>query len=333
MKKYNQLLVLLLFQLLSFSCSKDDSVHALSYNYEQLASNLNESVSCVQFVDNSVGYAANYEGKVFKTTDCGANWQSNSLTDLPLRSIYFINKNIGFIVGGQSGCSGANCIPPGSIVFKTINGGVSWTKQTVPYEWSELNSVFFIDEKIGFAVGLGLQLKTTSGGVTWTKLEFDFNCLLTKVLFVNSKRGYTAGLFGNIFKTTDQGGNWLKTNNNSDGHIYDFCFVNENVGYAAGQKEIVKTIDGGNTWNILTSSPREIYFIHFADILNGIAIGKGHYTGGDFGFWTSAIYFTSDGGETWEMEDNINFGSKVSFPTNKTGYAIAMNSIFKITLE
>jgi photosystem II stability/assembly factor-like uncharacterized protein len=333
MRKYMLLWVVLFFQVLAFSCSKDDKIHVLSYNYEKFASNLNESVSCIQFVDNNNGYAANYLGKVFKTIDNGINWQSNSLTDLPLRSIYFIDKNVGYIVGGQSSCGGTGCIVPGSIVFKTINGGASWNKQTVPYEWSELNSVFFINENVGFAIGLGLQLKTTNGGITWNNFEFDVNCLMTKVLFINSRTGFAAGLSGNIFRTTDQGKTWSKANNNSDGHIYDFCFPNGAVGYAAGQKEIVKTVDGGNTWNVLINSPTEIYFIHFADILNGIAIGKGHYTGGDFGFWTSAIFSTSDGGTTWKMEDNINFSSLASFPSNNSGYSLGMNSIFKITLQ
>ncbi len=333
MKKYARLLALLFLQILLCTCTKSDKIRPLSYNYEQFASDLNESVSYVQFVDSNNGYAANYLGKVFKTTDNGRNWQSKSLTDLLLKSIYFVDKNIGYVVGGQSSCTGSGCIVPGSIVFKTTDGGTSWNKQTVPYEWSELNSVFFINENIGFAVGLGLQLKTTSGGITWDKFEFNVNCLMTKILFINSQTGFAAGLSGNIFKTNDQGNSWSKSNNNSDGHIYDFCFANGSIGYAAGQKEIVKTVDGGNTWNVLTNSPTEIYFIHFADILNGIAIGKGHYTGGDWGTWTSAIYSTSDGGLTWKMEDDINFSSIASFPSDKSGYSLGMNSIYKITLE
>jgi photosystem II stability/assembly factor-like uncharacterized protein len=321
MRNFNLLLVLLFLEVLALSCKKDDKIQILSYKYDQINSNLNESISYIRFIDSNTGFGVNYSGKVFKTIDKGVNWQSNSLTDFPLKSIYFVNKNIGFIVGDHSSA------------FKTINDGVSWTELTLPDEVPEINSVYFINENIGFAVGLSFQLKTTNGGAKWNNFEFPVNCLMTKVLFINSQTGFAAGLSGNIFKTTDQGKTWSQTDNISDGHIYDFCFVNGNTGYAAGQKEIVKTEDGGNTWNILTNSPLEIYFIHFADILNGIAIGKGHYTGGDWGLWTSAIYSTSDGGVTWKMEDNINFGSVASFPSGRSGYALGMNSIYKITFE
>ena len=321
MKIFYLLTLLLFLMLFSVSCKKDDKIPILSYKYDQVNSNLNESLSYLRFIDNNTGYGVNYSGKVFKTTDKGLTWKSKTLTNLPLKSIYFVNKNLGFVVGDQSAA------------FKTIDGGETWSELTMPGLVPEINSVYFINENIGFAVGLGFQLKTTNSGASWTNFEFPVNCLMTKILFINSQTGFAAGLSGNIFKTTDQGKTWSQSYNTSDGHIYDFYFADGNTGYAAGQNEIIKTVDGGNTWNILTGSPSEIYFIHFADILNGIAIGKGHYTGGDWGVWTSAIFSTSDGGTTWKMEDNINFGTVASFPSVRTGYAIGLNSIYKITFE
>lgn len=156
---------------------------------------------------------------------------------------------------------------------------------------------------------------------------------MSKVLFVDSQVGFAAGLFGNIFKTIDQGKSWTKTDNKNNGHIYDFCFVNNKTGYACGQREIVKTIDGGNSWKVLINSPIEIYYIHFADEKNGIAIGKGHYTGGDWGYWSEALYFTCDGGLTWKEEDNIAFGSATSFYSKTKGFSIVKNMTFKITIE
>jgi photosystem II stability/assembly factor-like uncharacterized protein len=76
-----------------------------------------------------------------------------------------------------------------------------------------------------------------------------------------------------------------------------------------------------------------MYFIHFADNNKGIAIGYGHYTGGDYGGYTRAIYRTSDGGSTWEMEDNISIGPVASFPTNNTGYSVTADTTYKIVIE
>ncbi len=156
---------------------------------------------------------------------------------------------------------------------------------------------------------------------------------MKKITFINAQTGFCAGLFGNIFKTTDQGESWVKTNNESDGHIYDLCFVNKSIGYAGGQKEMVKSIDGGDNWNSIIDSPSEVYFINFADENNGIAIGLGHYTGGDWGEWTRALFRTKDGGTTWEMEDNIEFDYFTSFYDNFNGYSIVPNKTFKISYE
>lgn len=333
MKHYRLIIGIIISQALFCSCDENDNAsQKFNYSYEHITSNLNEIVNCVCFIDNETGFAAN-SGKIFKTIDSGVNWSVDSLTNLPINSIYFVNNSIGFAVGGESKCGGTGCVVPGSIVYKTSNSGNTWIKKTIPYKWSELNSVFFIDENIGFAIGLGLQIKTIDGGETWEEFEFEYKGYMAKILFIDSQIGFAAGLYGNVFKTTDQGNSWIKTNNESDGHIYDFCFPNKKTGYACGQKKIVKTTDGGNSWEVLKNSPIEMYYIHFADENNGIAIGKGHYTGGDWGTWTNAIYSTYDGGETWKMEDNINFGSTTSFPSNTKGFSVARNSTFKITIE
>jgi len=319
------------------SCNNDNSdilfEHGKFSKYEEFSSNLAEPVISVFFIDDKNGFATTYNGNILKTIDGGLNWESHTVTDLPLYSIRFIDKKIGFAVGGKSSCGGTGCIVPGSIVFKTEDFGENWTRLNIPYEWSELSSVSFINKNIGFAIGVGLQIKTNNGGETWKQFEFECNEPMKKISFITSQTGICAGLFGNIFRTSNQGENWIKSDNESDGHIYDFYFVNEKVGYACGQKEIVKTIDGGKTWRILKKSPSEIRFIHFSDFDNGIAIGYGHYTGGCFGTMTKAIYWTNDGGLTWKIEDNIEFDYVSSFFDKNVGYSMTYNKIFKITIK
>lgn len=317
------------------ACDENNTENELIINspvYDESQSDLKEIINTVYFVDEKNGFAAG-NGKILKTVNGGATWGKDSLINLPLRSIYFVNTNIGFVVGGESSCGGTGCAVPGSIVYKTIDAGENWKKLNIPYKWSELHSVFFINENIGFAIGLGLHIKTTDGGETWKQFDFEYPGLMDKVSFINTEIGFSAGQLGNIFKTTNQGENWKEVNNESDGHIYDFYFVNENVGFAGGQKEMIKTIDGGETWQIIEGSPTEIYFIQFSDESNGIAIGKGHYTGDDWGISTSAIFRTNNGGKTWVKEDNIEFGAIASFYDKKNGYSITRNKTFKISYK
>ena len=326
--KNKMILITLCMSLAMFSCEENNIDYSLtqkSFEYEGFSSNLNKIVNCAYFIDDMNGFVAG-NGKIFKTVDGGLTWETDSVTNVPFFSIYFINAQVGFAVGGTSSVNG-------SIIYKTTDAGENWLKQDIPYQGSELHSVFLINENIGFVIGLGLQAKTINGGKNWEKFEFAYKGLMKKISFINSQLGFCAGLYGNIFKTVNQGENWIETNNESDGHVYDFCFVNEKIGYAGGQKEIVKTTDGGETWKILKDSPSEIYFLHFANENDGIAIGKGHYTGGDWGKWTSAIYRTNNGGITWEMEDDIDFGSVASFFDKNDGYSVTLNKTFKISYK
>jgi len=317
------------------SCDKNKPDDLFEYGkfskYEEFSSNLTERATSVHFLDDKNGFATTYNGNILKTIDGGLNWESYFVTDLPLYSVRFIDDKIGFAVGGKSSCGGSGCIVPGSIVFKTEDFGENWTKQDIPYKWSELYSVSFVNENIGFAVGHWYQIKTTDGGKTWEQFAFEKDGIMKKISFINSQTGFCAGTY--IYKTSNQGKNWIKSANESDGFIHDFCFVNEKVGYACGNKKIVKTIDGGETWKILKNSPSEVYFIHFSDLENGIAIGNGHYTGGCYGTWTKAIYWTNDGGLTWKMEDNIEFDNVSSFFDKNVGYSVTYNKTFKIRMK
>ena len=61
-------------------------------------------------------------------------------------------------------------VAAGGLIFKTTDGGVTWTPKPSPTT-APLFSVSFIDNNNGFAVGgFGKILKTTNGGETWTNV-------------------------------------------------------------------------------------------------------------------------------------------------------------------
>jgi photosystem II stability/assembly factor-like uncharacterized protein len=98
--------------------------------------------------------------------------KSNYDFDINPRDIFFINPNIGFVVGYNGD------------IYKTIDSGKTWEKKNSGTTL-HLFSVFFLDENVGFvssqAMGGCLDadcdkgsvlLKTTNGGDTWTKTFF-----------------------------------------------------------------------------------------------------------------------------------------------------------------
>lgn len=329
----------MIFLTVFYSCEKEQEgvidpvipvYEKYDFNYEQIPSNLNDYfIRCVYFINDSIGFAGTLYGKILKTTDGGINWNGDSISFMNFNSIYFINNQIGFAVGGTDHDGGS-----GSIVYKTVDAGKTWIEKILPNSGSQLYSTFFIDDQIGFAIGLGSQFKSSDGGETWKQFTFDIPGTMLKITFIDSQIGFAAGS-GNIYKTINQGVDWTLTNNQSDGGVLDLFFVNEKVGYAGGQKQMVKTTDGGDTWNIIKNSPTSIFFLHFADEYNGLAIGYDSWIGGDWGYKTYAMHITSNGGKSWEKIGNIEFDFRFSssFYSKFEGYSIAPKKTFKLSFK
>jgi len=69
---------------------------------------------------------------------------------MTLRSVYFVNRNTGYIVGGDYTMQG--------IILKTTNGGTSWDIDSSS-TYNYLTSVFFTDPDTGYAVGIMDDIK------------------------------------------------------------------------------------------------------------------------------------------------------------------------------
>lgn len=185
-------------------------------------------------VDSDTVYAAgtNYPNRptgILKTTDGGATWVSISMerhADL-LVDIYFISKDVGWVVGGKGGSTRPEIIP---VVLHTTDGGQTWINQLEGMdaqfpkgEWGW--KVQFIDAEIGF-VSLenfedGAILKTEDGGATWVRLPINDaqgNVNLEGIGFLNATTGWVGGWGDRDFKggytseTENGGADWSDAN-------------------------------------------------------------------------------------------------------------------------
>lgn len=104
-------------------------------------------------------------------------------------------------------------------------------------------------------------------------------------------------------------GNYL-----SDIHVFD-----ENTAISVGAKgTMIKTTDGGTSWNSQTSGTTEwLISVHFTDNNNGWAVG---------GNWDASgiILKTTDGGENWNSQTSGTTERlwSVHFIDNNTGWAV-----------
>jgi photosystem II stability/assembly factor-like uncharacterized protein len=140
-------------------------------------------------------------GEIIRTTDKGLTWTDMSGSFPELNGIFFINSQIGWVVGD------------GGYIAKSTNAGNTWTTQ--PSGTSNvLVEVHFTDANNGWVVGHnGAVLKTSDGGATWTDMISD-GMHYHAVWFDDANSGWISGTSGNVLKTTDGGITWqsvLKT--------------------------------------------------------------------------------------------------------------------------
>ena len=102
------------------------------------------------FINNNLGWTTAM-GDIFKTTDGGLNWTEKTITDGALRSIFFLNDQVGYAVGG---------ILDGGQILKTTDGGTSWNEQY--FDQMDFSSVFFASAQKGFIVGQNGEILKTS---------------------------------------------------------------------------------------------------------------------------------------------------------------------------
>ncbi len=134
-------------------------------------------------------------------------------------------------------------------IVTTTNGGLIW-ENVVSGTYSDLSSVFFTDQYIGYTVGYsGTILKTTDGGNNWEIQTSGTINLLSSVHFIDSNNGWISGQNGIILNTTDGGTNWEEQTRITRMPLYSIFFTGVNTGWAVGAfGTILKFEDGGVTF-------------------------------------------------------------------------------------
>jgi len=134
------------------------------------------------FVDNLTGWISHntlgsYE--ISKSTDGGVTWFSQIMeTAKFIKSINFPSSNIGYAAGWEM------FIPPNpdqGFIMKTTDGGSSWIEQYRDY--GDYNSIFFVSDQLGWAVGNnGKILYTPNGGLPVELINFTADIIDNEVI-------------------------------------------------------------------------------------------------------------------------------------------------------
>ncbi|MFY0731837.1 WD40/YVTN/BNR-like repeat-containing protein [Pseudomonas sp. NFX15] len=136
--------------------------------------------------------------------------------------------------------------------------GATWTQAKVPTR-ALLTSVFFVDDKHGWAVGHDAQiLASEDGGTTWTKQFEDLKreSPLLDVWFKDINSGFAVGAYGSLMETTDGGKHWEDASDRLDNadqfHLNAIAAVKDAGLFIVGEQgSMFRSADWGQTWEKL----------------------------------------------------------------------------------
>jgi photosystem II stability/assembly factor-like uncharacterized protein len=122
----------------------------------------------VFFINNQIGWMISTNSTLLHTSDGGRNWEKlNTNTTEAIVDFHFTDEMNGWLIEHLPNVQGGS---EHFRIFKTTSdGGKTWKYQNFTVNlnkyYTNLSSLFFINPKIGWAVGSdGAILKTTTGG-------------------------------------------------------------------------------------------------------------------------------------------------------------------------
>lgn len=305
---------------------------------ERVAASLPEQIQAVSFVSSALGVVTTYNGNVYRTTNGGQSWtlQYTTPVSMPLTKVLFTTPTVGYAVGGELSCTGPGCIPPGGLILKTVDGGITWA---VVYQDSNWKIVALAlsnsGELLAATNGIGGSqlVRSANNGNSWTPVA-SWPAQLTELAF-DGRFWYGATGNGKIIRSADNGVSWADVSSFTYPYVNTLAF-NSNIGFCVtGYRSVYKTTDAGITWAPTATSSFSADVVNPLTPTSCLIFGGGRYSGGDFGTVSGSLRQTTDAGSSWtEIElTDVNRVRYTSFYTAHNGYAIAGNALLKIAVK
>jgi photosystem II stability/assembly factor-like uncharacterized protein len=180
-----------------------------------------------------------------------------------------------------------------SHLVKTTNGGSTWTYLTN----SGPSVLFFINPRKGYGMHGNIVYRYENDSVfpvdtihasTWQqRLFFTKN----KTGYLTYSVNYFQSIRHSVLKSTDDGNSWNVVLTDTTRNFYNLFFLSDSIGYISSDSgKIFKTLNAGDTWEILSSGNDYLSSFSFTSINEGYAVGS------------SGVMRTIDGGYSWQQQ-------------------------------
>ena len=208
--------------------------------------------------------------------------QQLSNTDELLTSVFFLDPQHGFAVGGKTWTLGVS--------LSTADGGITWQADSLTNKL--LYGLYFDEGQRGYCSGIdGYLFRKDEPSGNWNFFRFPEWQQMRDLSFREDGRGVMVGgqAYANGVIVSIGPGMDLDTIHVYEHELNGVCFSDEQTVHAVGYGLVLRSDDAGLTW---TPNPIDGDFfrsVHFPSASVGYAVG-----------FNCTIIKTTDGGHRWE---------------------------------
>ncbi len=201
-----------------------------------------------QFIDSSIGFSV-ADNFVYRSSDGGATWTGVQIDSaIAISRINVVGPDVILIAAIAQ--SADTAVPTSSRVYRSTDGGATWSTIFVRNGMGSVRSVKFLDSTTGFvAHGTPMRVpgaraaifQTTDGGNTWDSVEMDQ--LVTDIAFKSREVGYAVGDGFAIWSTEDGGETWQREDTWTPGPQERYPFFTR-VAVSSNGESVIATGNG-----------------------------------------------------------------------------------------
>ena len=264
------------------------------------ASGTTALLQAVSPVSDRVVWVSGHGATWARTLDGGVTWQAARVpgadTTLQFRDVYGVSAQVAYLLSAGNG--------PASRIYKTTDGGQSWTLQfTNPDPRAFYDCMDFWDAERGVAVSDAVEgklviLATSDGGAHWTHPAAMPDAY-------DGEGGFAAS--GTCLVTRPGGHAWIGTGNGPRARLF------HSSDYGATWTADSTPLASGNAIGITSVS--------FRDLRNGIVFGGNVGNNNSRG---DVVALTHDGGATWALGGRPPFAGAIFGGTWVPGARVPM---------
>jgi photosystem II stability/assembly factor-like uncharacterized protein len=216
-------------------------------------------------------------------------------------------------------------------VIRSTNYGITWQGTKIPFPSDHMESVYFVNELIGYVSGVDGIWKSTDGGASFQNITpvdstlygFWGSCFLDANVGVLVGGGCDG--IQRFYKTTNGGASWtLFTTNVMGTGLTDVILYPDGTGIAVSSGYLWTTSDFGSTWSLSKSTGSQVWQEEITVFGNSILLPYAGTTCAGDGS-AGGMRFSTDKGNTWKdfYSGYPMFGAYLVSPTE--GWASGYN--------